>query len=537
VATTPNRPTALPRRFAPAAASFVLLLGLFVYLFWVPLRPTAWDGPRDKGPFEDEDPPAAGRWARDVRLPLEHFATWRSPSHPLESTGEALLAFHAMLEVARFAVLWLVLWRLGGRGWLATLGVVAAALPMICGGPRHNEWDVGLLLFTLLLVGTTPRRVPWLVAVVGLPALFAVWANAHASAMTGLAWLAVIAVGRAAEWWTARRAGDPDRPTAGRWLLALVLGVAATCLNPDGVHLFVEAFRAVKNPNLQAMPGWQPIDFSKGTGMPWGYFATLAALLVAQLASRRVLAATGLLIVLTFGVWPAIQQRGLGCWWLIVPWLLVPLVTSMWRHDSDLAGAAPDWNRVPTDGMPSLWARRIALGLFALAVLTTPAVRWLVLGPRDLLAIVSADTPARLGQELTAPDSDAGRFLPEFREAVRAAYPDGRYRGAILTGVEQGDFLAWVLDGDNTRPVMVYSRPETFGAATWGEAQGALEGKDDWWETLGRHQVNLIAIDPRRWEKLAGRLRRSPHWRMVEDGPELLVAVRREPKLPAELQQ
>jgi hypothetical protein len=181
--------------------------------------------------------------------------------------------------------------------------------------------------------------------------------------------------------------------------------------------------------------------------------------------------------------------------------------------------------------------RRIALGLCALAVLSTPAVRWLVLGPRELVSIVSVDTPARLAKELTAGDADAGRFLPEFRETVRATYPEGRYRGGILTGEEQGDFLAWVLDGDDTRPVMRYSRPETFSPGTWGEMQGVLEGNTDWWETLGRHQVNLIAIDPRRWEKLADRLRRSPNWRMVEDGPALLVAVRREPKLPAELQQ
>jgi hypothetical protein len=134
---------------------------------------------------------------------------------------------------------------------------------------------------------------------------------------------------------------------------------------------------------------------------------------------------------------------------------------------------------------------------------------------------------------LTAGD---GTHLPAFHDIVRTAYPQGRYRGAILTGEEQGDFLAWVLDGDNTRPVMVYSRPETFNPGIWAEAEQALEGASPWWEILGRHQVNLIAINPNRWEKLAGRLRPSKEWAIVEDRPALLVAVRRQPKLPAELQ-
>jgi hypothetical protein len=395
------------------------------------------------------------------------------------------------------------------------------------------------MLFVMLLAATTPRRIPWWLAIVGLPGLFAIWANAHGSVIAGLAWLAVVAVGRTVEWW---RSGEDERPTAGRYLLALILSAGATCLNPDGPEVYLDAFRTAKSPNIYGLPAWQPIDFSKGTGMPWGYFATLAAMLVTQLFSRRVLGPTGLLATLTFGFWPVLQQRGLGCWWLIVPWLVVPLLCRRREPEPEASARAeaPSGAGVAlADASGSAWpsiVRRVAVGLFVFALFTTPAIRFLVFGPRQLVDIVSAGTPAQLAKELTAGEADAGRFLSEFHETIRAAYPDGRYRGAILTGEEQGDFLAWVLEGDNTRPVMVYSRPETFDTGTWAEAHGALDGVDAWWEILGRHQVNLIAINPRRWEKLAGRLRRSPNWRMVEDGPTLLVAVRREPKLPVELQ-
>jgi hypothetical protein len=528
----------LPRRLAPAV-SFVLLLGLFASLFWLPLRPAAWGGPRAKGPFEDDDPPAAGRFARDVRLPIERLATWRSPSRPLEATAEALLGFHALLAAGRLAVLWLILRRLGGCGWLAVLGVLAAALPTLCGGPRQDEWDVGLLLFVTLMAATTPTRPPWWVAVLGLPALFGLWVNAHASVTIGLGWLAAIALGRVVEWWRARRDGTTERPAVGRLLLALALCAAAACLSPDGPRVFPDSFRTIKNSNIYALPAWTPVDFSKPAGMAWGYFATLAALLVAQLVSRRVPGPTGLVVLLSFGFWPAIQQRGLGAWWLIVPWLAVPLVAGVWSPfvaGTDLRSVRPssDGGDARTDRRSVPAVRWVAVGLIALAVITTPAVRSLILGPRGLDAVVTPDTPTHLAQELTAAD-DAGRFPTEFRQVVRAAYPDGRYRGAILSGEEQGDFLAWVLDGDNTRPVMVYSRPETFDPAIWVEAQRALEGAGDWWEILGRHQVNLVAIHPGRHDKLAERLRRSKEWAIVEDGAALLVAVRREPKLPAEL--
>jgi hypothetical protein len=138
---------------------------------------------------------------------------------------------------------------------------------------------------------------------------------------------------------------------------------------------------------------------------------------------------------------------------------------------------------------------------------------------------------------LTASDDDQGRFVTELREQMRATYPSRRYRGAILGGFEQGDFLAWTLDGDDRQPVMIYSRPETLEQAHWAECMQALRGESAWWEILGRHQVNLIAINPNHYSKLAERLRASEEWRTVQDdGPSgLLICVRREPKLPVEL--
>ena len=237
-----------PGRFPwTAALSVVLLLALFEYLFFVPLRPTAWSGPREAGFFEEGQLPAAGRFARESRLHIEELAKWRSPNRVLDATAEGLAGYHALLAAARYGILWLVLWRMGARGWLASLLVVGSAVPMFLGGPRQTEVDVGLLLFVVLMAATTPKRIPWWLAIGGLPALFAIWANAHTSAVAGLALLFVLLIGRSIEWWLAyegtRRIGLPPA-------CFYLCHCGATCLNPDGPRLFIDAFAATKNPNI-----------------------------------------------------------------------------------------------------------------------------------------------------------------------------------------------------------------------------------------------------------------------------------------------
>jgi len=514
-----------PIDFVVTLAAFT---GLVVYLFNLPLWPTAWGGPRGAGPFEEVSLPGAAWFAREARLYLESFAKVRSPDHVLEATGEALAGYYALLALARYVLLWVVLRRVGGCGLLASLGVVAAALPLLFGAPRQYDADVGLLLFVVLLVATTPGPISWWTAIGALPLLFAVWANAHTSVMVGLAWLGVLTFGSLVEWWKHGRGESVHAYGAARLAVAMVLCAVTACLNPDGRQLFVDAFKATKNPNIATLTDWQPVDFSKPAGMPLGYFATIVALLVIQLVSPRVISPTGLVVVFTFGFWPLIQQRGQSYWWLIVPVLLVPqlaaLVDGWTNRCSGRANSLPRW-------------RWIGVAPLAATIVAAPPAWWLITGrPRPLERIVSTDTPWRVARELRAEGDDAGRYLPDLRTTVETAYPNGRYRGAILCDEMQGDFLAWVLDGDNSQPVMLYTRPEALDPPHWAEAHRALDGLGDWWEILGRHQVNLVVIDPGKRGKLADRLRGSEAWRTFQDGI-LLVAVRREPKLPAEMQR
>lgn len=522
-----------PGRFPwTAVLSATLLLALFVSLFQFPLRPTAWGGPRGSGPFEEGALPKAGRWARDARIHLETLAKQRSPQHGIVATGEALAGYYALLVSAKLGVLWLVLFRLGGKGWLATLFTIGVALPMFVGAPRQTERDVGLLFFAVLIAGTSCSRPNWRMTAVGLPVLFALWANAHSSALLGLIWLGIITLGRALEWWKA--VPGSTQPAVFRFLISIVLCAAAMCVNPDGPRIFLDAALAAKNPNIGSLGDYQPMDLGRKPSLSWLYFGSVAMLIMLQIFGSRPFSPTTLCVVLSFGIWPLVQQRGMDYWWLIVARIAVSEIAHAMRRKPG-ARSVSEGDTVSSSltlRAPSTFARwRWAIvAAFLVAFLSTPFMRWIVFGkPRELESIVTPDTPILLARELVKIEA-----LPEFRETVSAEYPDGRYRGAILCGEDQGDFLAWVLDDAIDRPVMMYNRPETLEKEHWSDCRRVLDGQSDWWEITGRHQTNLVVINPQRHAKLAERLRRAKEWRTVQDDS-LLIAVRREPRLPAEL--
>jgi len=522
-----------PGRFPwTAVLSATLLLALFVALFQFPLRPTAWGGPRGSGPFEEGALPQAGRWARDARVHLDSLAKKRSRQDGIVATGEALVGYHALLVAAKLGVLWLILYRVGRRGWLATLFTLVVALPMFLEAPRQTERDVGLVLFTILMAATTCSRPPWWLASFALPAFFAFWANAHASALLGLIWLGIIILGRTLEW--SKAVPGSTRPAVFRFLISIVLCAAAMCANPDGPRIFVDAVLAMKNTNIYSLPDYQPMDLSSKAGLPWLYFGSVAILVLLQIVGSRPFSPTILCLVLSFGIWPLVQQRGMDYWWLIVAWIAVSEISAAmdWKPGSQ---SVSEWDTVSPHSASERASkfgrlRWVIVAAFLVAFLATPFMRWIVFGkPRELESIVTPDTPILLVHELVRIEA-----LPEFRETVNAEYPGGRYRGAILCGEDQGDFLAWVLEDESHRPVMTYNRPETLGKEHWSDCRRVLDGFSDWWEITGRHQVNLIAIDPKRHPKLAERLRRAKEWRTVQDDS-LLIAVRHEPRLPVEL--
>jgi len=98
-------------------------------------------------------------------------------------------------------------------------------------------------------------RVAWL-----LPPLFLVWANLHAGFINGIALCAIVA---AAVWvWRLLRPGAVPAARVRVLLLATVVGVLATLVNPAGVHLYPYIASTFTNPTLtQGITEWASPNF------------------------------------------------------------------------------------------------------------------------------------------------------------------------------------------------------------------------------------------------------------------------------------
>jgi hypothetical protein len=250
------------------------------------------------------------------------------------------------------------------KGTLALIAVAAMYLPGILAIIHPRAAGLTLLLFASLglaiLAGWGPRGAPGarsraILAVIALPALFALWANVHGGFIAGLLLVGAVTVGLAID----ERRALPGPPGSAIVLLGaggLLGAVAATFATPLGPDIwsYIASFR---NSALKlASTEWEPVTNS----IPAiGYLVAAAAVAVwtwwNELPPRRVMPA---LVALGFIVFAASSMRNLI---FVAPALAFQLACS-----------APD--RLTAPSRPVLGAAAAgAVGAFVLyAVLGVP---------------------------------------------------------------------------------------------------------------------------------------------------------------------
>lgn len=230
---------------------------------------------------------AAGRWIiAHLALPTaDPFSFSLAGTHwtPGEWLAEAVLAavYDAggwgavvALGTACFALAVALLCRFVVRragalpGMIAALAGMALVLPHVVARPHLLAMPLLVAWSGALIEAGDAGRAPslWLLPVM------AVWANLHASFLFGLGlagWLGMEAVLDA----------DRDRriAEAARWGLFVVAATAAALLTPNGVAAFVQPFRLMAMPALQASFGeWLPPDFARFPALELWLLAALA---------------------------------------------------------------------------------------------------------------------------------------------------------------------------------------------------------------------------------------------------------------------
>jgi hypothetical protein len=224
-------------------AALVVLVGLLLVAVGQPLytddtwwhlalgRAYAQAGPWLVGDpllFTAPGPPAPASWLADLAL----YAT--------ETFGgfTALRALHVATVAGIVALGWSLLARASGSRLLANLGsavfICLAAYRLIQLRPHLFTILATLLLYRLLFEKTAAPSVRQVTAAV---ALLAVWVNMHAAFVLGPILIAVALTGIVLTE-TLKPAGERDLASTRirRLAAALVLGTAATCLNPAGIE-------------------------------------------------------------------------------------------------------------------------------------------------------------------------------------------------------------------------------------------------------------------------------------------------------------
>jgi hypothetical protein len=280
-------------------------------------------------------------------------------------------------------------------------------------------------------------------------------------------------------------------------------------LNPLGPELYHETFRLVHHPVLITLPRWQPLDFS--SPWHWLYLTSLLLLAATVLLGPRSFTPTQVLVLLTLGVAPCLQQRTMVWWAMLVPWLALPQWAAL--------GKALPWSWLHTESRPRFRFTLIASLAVLVACLGSAPVLWAIRGgPPPLDITLPPSTPWRLALQLQGPsDGTRAAWLPTFSQELRRSFPDGRFTGTIFASPVPGDYLLWALAPGI--PVTLYSQLQLFSDEHWNDCTTIATGATGWWEILDRWQVNLVVIEADSAPRLGDFLRHDAAWQIASEEP------------------
>ncbi len=527
----PNSPLAPYYLRASHVAAVALLCAVFVLLNFAPLWHTdIWGHLKfgqwivNQGRLPERDPfcPFATvdggfvhySWLSQAGFyALYHFGETLAGGSPLErmAGGVATLRFYyALLVVLRLVVLLLAFRRLSNSWGLAVAGLIPLLGLSLGNLAVLRPQVVGELGFALVLLALSrpciSRR-----ALVLVPAVLVLWANAHGSYPAGLVLLAVATIGRGLEltWamgWRSWRAIAADAALRRLVLLGVLSILAVAIINPSGPAILLETLRMANHPNVVAMDEWQPLRFHLGPGGQWAFLATIILIAGTWLLSRQRPSATMLLMVLVFAGQALLRQRMLVWWLMLAPWIAV----RYWP------ACVERLRRRKYQSVPS-FRKALAAGMcIVLAFLWSNAGQWLLAGqPGSLERSLSGGTPWRLTYQLAQGHDAGSQGLPALQNVLAANYPQGRFTGCLFASETLGDLALWDLAPEV--PVFIYTHVHLFPPEHWARCLAVRSGSAAGQQILDHYHVNLVLVEPDFSLGLCELLRHDARWKVLVD--------------------
>ena len=430
--------------------------------------------------------------------------------------GDVWLAnLFALVTLATYALLAGALYRRCGRLDLALVGLVTT---LAIGWSRlttiRPEIFAGLLFAALLGVVTRIeagryRWFDWL----AVPAVLAVWANAHGSFPVGLLLLSALAVGQALDVaWRARSpwAALADRSTQ-RWFWLAELGAVATLVNPYGADLWLEVARFANNSNLGDLVEWFPMTFWGVGGLEFS-LAWLALTLVLR-HGRRPMPVAHVLLLISFGLAAAARVRMMTWFAPVYAWVVLP-------HLAELTDrfAARRGGRARCAGVPSSapYAEDEPGEAWPLGATLPPGHRWsytLVCGVICWMAFSLSDLCRPLMQ--SPPRSPSRLYGAQTPLATTAFLESQPPRGLVLAPQPWADWF--VTHGPSGFQPMVTSNVHLVPRKVWQDYQHIALAQPGWQAVADRYLIGTIIVDKAQQPILTPVLRRSTEWRVAHE--------------------
>jgi hypothetical protein len=399
-------------------------------------------------------------------------------------------------------------------GWSRLTTVRPESFAMLCGA---------LLFLVIARRQTSPAKGFDWAAWIGVPVLFALWANLHGSFVVGLVILACMLIGRVIEvLWQQRSLLAPLRDVEARqWLYLTELALFATLLNPYGVDLWIYTIRFSSNPNLATVSEWQPLVIL-GTGGRQ-FAISLLLLLVVWRHSRRPIRPYEVLLLLVFAGAAIGGIRMIGWYAPVFAFVITPhlaeIAASLWpkreqvaadETASPAADAEGTATKVPLPGHSFRYSL-VALLLIWIAFAFSPVSRVVFRNrpPRTPEQLYGASTPVALTKYLNEPPAES--------PLARAEQWDSQ----VFHPQWWGDWLD--RSGPEGLQPFVTTNIHLVPRQVWNDYNRVLLVQSGWERTLDRYHVGTIIVDKKEQRPLFSTLQRHTDWQNVYEDEQAAV--------------